>query len=471
MKKALSLVLCIVMLLSALHLTAVLSFADTSADGKYEYLISGGKATIVEYKRKSDTGAFTVPSTIGGYPVTNIEDVCFSQCSLTSVTIPNSVTRVGDIAFEKCAKLTTVNFGSGLKNFGTNVFSETPRLASINVSAANPYFKSVNGVLYSKDGTIIYSYPVAKPDTQFTVPNSVKSIEHYAFDGANNLKTLTVGTGMVAISDLAFIGAFNVETVNILGAVTYIGNNAFGNINKLQSINIPDTVTYIGKEAFQDDNALKSILIPKSVNYIGVDAFEATDPSFLVYCYSGSYAVTYCETYNIEYQLIDSVLTSVVITSPPTKQEYCLGTALDPTGLVVSAVYSNGISRTIPTGYELSALDSSTRGPKSITVSYTDNGVTRSASFGVNVVDHRFVFTGYVPGEEPDCTEGGTAIYTCEVCGEQKHESAAPLGHLPVDDIWDEPTCTGSGMKDVICDRCGELIASNVEGDYRLHAL
>ena len=463
MKKALSLFLCIVMLLGAMHLTAVFSFADTSADGKYEYLISGGKATLVEYKRKSDTGTFTVPSTIGGYPVTNIEDVCFSQCSLTSVTVPNSVTRVGDIAFEKCAKLTTVNLGSGLKEFGTNVFSETPRLASINVSAANPYFKSVNGVLYSKDGTIIYSYPVAKTDTSFTVPNSVKSIEHYAFDGALNLKTLTVGTGMVAISDLAFIGAFNVETVNILGAVTYIGNNAFGNINKLQSINIPDTVTYIGKEAFQDDNALKSVLIPKSVNYIGVDAFEATDPSFLVYCYSGSYAVTYCETYNIEYQLIDSVLSSVVITSPPAKQEYCIGTSLDPTGLVVSAVYSNGISRTIPTGYELSALDSSTRGAKSITVSYTDNGVTRSASFGVNVVDHRFVFTGYAPGEEPDCTAGGTALYTCEVCGEQKRESAAPLGHLPVDDIWDEPSCTDSGMKDVICDRCGEVIETDVQ--------
>ena len=463
MKKALSLFLCIVMLLGTMHLTAVFSFADTSADGKYEYLISGGKATLVEYKRKGDTGSFTVPSTIGGYPVTNIEDVCFSQCSLTTVTIPNSVTRVGDIAFEKCSKLTTVNFGSGLKDFGTNVFSETPRLATINVSSANPYFKSVNGVLYSKDGTVIYSYPVAKSDTQFTVPNSVKKIEHYAFDGAIRLKSLTVGTGMVSIGDLAFIGAFNVETIKILGAVTSIGNNAFGNINKLKSINIPDTVTHIGKEAFQDDNALQSIVIPKSVKSIGVDAFEATSPSFLVYCYSGSYAVTYCEMYNIEYQLIDSVLSNIVITSPPAKTEYCLNTALDTTGLLVNAVFSNGISRTVTGGYKVSALDASTPGTKTITVSYTDNGVTRTAAFYVKVVEHRFTFTAYVPGSEPSCTESGLAVYTCEVCGSKKTQTAAPLGHLPVDDIWEEPTCTESGMKDVICDRCGELIEYDIE--------
>ena len=461
MKKALSWILCIVMLLSVFNLTAVFSHADTSADGKYEYYISGGKVTLVEYKKKSDTGSFTVPDKIGGYPVTNIEDVCFSQCSLSTVTIPNSVVRVGDIAFEKCSKLVTVNFGSGLKDFGTNVFSETPKLMNINVSTANPYFKSVNGVLYSKDGTIIYSYPVAKTDTSFVVPNSVKSVEHYAFDGALNLRTLTVGTGMVAISDLAFIGAFNVETVNILGTVTYIGNNAFGNINKLQNINIPDTVTYIGKEAFQDDNALKSLLIPKSVNYIGVDAFEATDPSFLVYCYSGSYAVTYCETYNIEYQLIDSVLTNLVITAPPAKTEYCKDSQLDTAGLVVSAVYSNGISRTV-SGYELSDFDSSTLGTKSVTVSFTDNGVTRSTSFSVTVSDHHYEFGGYVQGEEPTCTDGGMAEYFCTLCGGRTTAAVEALGHLPVDDIWDEPSCTDSGTKDVICDRCGDILETDV---------
>lgn len=461
MKKAISLVLTLVIILSAVNLSAFVSFAETSTDGKYDYYVSGNNATILKYNIQSDAGSFAVPAKIGSYNVTAIEDFCFSQCSLTSVSVPNSVITVGDCAFEKCSKLTTVTFGAGMKNFGTNVFSETPRLSAINVSASNPYFTSVSGVLYSKDKTVIYSYPVAKTDDSFVVPNTVKSIEHYAFDGANNLKTLTVGTGMTAISDLAFIGASNIESVNILGEVTYIGNNAFGNINKLTSINIPDTVTYIGKEAFQDDNSLKSLLIPSSVNYIGVDAFEATAPDFLVYCYTGSFAVTYCETYNIEYELVDSVLSSIAITSAPVKSEYCLGTELDTSGLIVSAVYSNGISRTV-TGYKLSAFDSSSVGAKAVTVSFTDGGITRSAAFSVSVNDHKWEFSSYVSGSEPTCTEKGLALYTCSVCGGEKTEEVDALGHKPVDDIWEEPTCTESGMKDIVCERCGELIETDI---------
>lgn len=464
-KRLLSLLLAAVMLLSFINLSAFVSSAETSSDGKYDYTVSGGKAVFVKYNKTADTGPYTIPSKIGNYPVTEIEGFAFSECSFSSITIPSSVTVVGDGIFEKCSKLNTVTIGAGVKKFGTNVFSQTPRLASINVSAANSYFKSVDGVMYSKDGSVIYAYPVAKDATSYTVPNNVKSVEHYAFDGANNLKSLTIGTGLTAISDLAFIGATNIEVINILGEVTSIGNNAFGNIHKLSSINIPDTVTYIGKEAFQDDYELKSILIPSSVNYIGVDAFEAapgTRDDFLVYCYSGSYAVTYCETYNIEYELIDSVLSSIVVTSPPTKTTYCLDEELDPSGMIISAVYSNGISRTV-TNYKLSEFDSSTKGVKAITVSFTDGGITRSASFTVTVGEHNWEFTSYVEGSEPTCTQSGLALYTCSICSNTKSEEAQALGHEPVDDLWQPPTCTESGYKDILCNRCEDVIATDVE--------
>ena len=461
MKKTLSFLLAFIMIFSAVNFTAFTSFAETSTDGKYDYYVSGGKATIVKYNKQSDTGAFTVPSRIGSYPVTAIEDFCFSQCALSSITIPNSVLSVGDVAFEKCANLKTVTFGAGMEKFGAHVFSEVPKLESINVSSSNKYFKSVNGVLYSADQSVLYAYPVAKADTSFTVPNSVRNVEAYAFDHAMNLKSLTVGTGLQAISDRAFIGAFNVEKITLLGKVSSIGNNAFGNINKLTSINIPDTVTYIGKEAFQDDNALKSIVIPSSVNYIGVDAFEATDSNFLVYCYSGSYAVSYCETYNIEYELVDSVLSAINVTAAPSQREYCLNTALDTSGMIISAVYSNGISRTV-TGYQIGAYDFSQIGTKEISVSFTDGSITRSNSFTVEVVDHKWENQGAVPGSEPSCTEEGLDLYKCKVCGEEKTEAAAPLGHLIIDDIWEEPSCTEGGMKDVICDRCGEVIETDV---------
>lgn len=463
MKKLISVLLVLVMLLGIINISSVISFAQTSPDGKFDYTVSGTNATFVKYNKIDDTGNYTIPSKIGNYTITEIEGFAFSQCQFTTITIPNSVLIVGDGIFEKCSRLTTVNIGAGVKKFGTNVFSETPRLAKINVSPSNKYFSSDStGIMYSKDETVIYAYPVANESTSFTVPNKVKSIEHYAFDGANNLKTLTVGTGLTSISDLAFIGARNIESINILGAVTSIGNNAFGNINKLKTINIPDTVTYIGKEAFQDDNELKSLLIPASVNYIGVDAFEATASDFLVYCYSGSYAVTYCETYNIEYELIDSVLSSLIITSPPAKTNYCLDEELDPTGLIVSALYSNGISRTV-TGYKLSDFDSSTKGVKAITVSFTDSGITRSASFTVSVGNHNWQFDSYVEGSEPTCEEGGLAKYVCTICSASKTEEVSALGHDPVDDIFMEPDCTNPGYKNVMCSRCYEVLEEDVE--------
>lgn len=461
-KKLISLILVLVMLLGIVNISSVISFAQTSPDGKFDYEVSGSTAIFVKYNKIEDRGNYTIPSKIGNYTVTEIEGFAFSQCSFTSITIPASVTTVGDGIFEKCSNLTTVTIGAGVKKFGTNVFSETPRLAKINVSASNKYFMSDSkGIMYSKDGTVIYAYPVANAATSFTVPNKVKKVEHYAFDGANNLKTLTIGTGLTTIGDLAFIGARNIETINILANATSIGNNAFGNINKLTTISIPDTVTYIGKEAFQDDNSLKSLLIPASVSYIGVDAFEATAEDFLIYCYSDSYAVTYCETYNIEYELVDSVLSSIAITSPPDKTNYCLDEKLDTTGLIVSALYSNGISRTV-TGYQVSDFDSSTKGTKNIEVSYTDRGITRSASFLVSVGNHNWQFDSYVSGSEPTCTEGGLANYVCSICSASKIERVEALGHDPVDDILDEPTCTMEGIKNVICARCEELLEEDV---------
>ena len=466
MKKALSIFLAVIMLISAVNFTAFISFAETSTDGKYDYSVSGGKATFVKFNNQSDTGSFTVPSKIGNYTVTAIEDFCFSQCSLSAITIPNSVVSIGNVAFEKCANLTSVTFGAGMEKFGTHVFSEVPKLASINVSSSNKYFKSVGGVLYNSDMSVLYAYPVAKADTHFTVPNSVKSVEAYAFDRALNLKTITIGTGLQTISDRAFIGAFNVESITILGAVTTIGNNAFGNIRKLTSINIPDTVSYIGKEAFQDNLSLKSIIIPPSVEYIGVDAFERLDTeeseSLLVYCYSNSYAVSYCEKYKLDYELIDSVLSSLAITLQPTKTEYCKNSELDISGMVVSAIYSNGISRTV-TRYDVSEFDSSTIGKKTLTVSFTDGGITCSANFSVDVVEHKWERIGEVSGSEPTCTEEGLDLYRCSVCGEEKTETAAALGHLYIDDVYIDPGCAEIGYKNVICDRCGEVVEEDVE--------
>ena len=103
MKKILSVILTLSVILLSLPLSVVTASAATS--GYYIYSVSNGKAEITDVTT-SISGSVTIPSTLGGYPVTSIGDDAFSWSdSLTSVTIPDSVTSIGSYAFANCERL------------------------------------------------------------------------------------------------------------------------------------------------------------------------------------------------------------------------------------------------------------------------------------------------------------------------------------------------------------------------------
>ena len=109
MKKLLAIVLSLVMLLAAMPtLTIPVSAAS---DGYYTYTVSNGEATITDVD-SSISGNITIPSTLGGYPVTVIGSSAFRICTgLKSITIPDSVTSIGFRAFDGCTGLTSITIG------------------------------------------------------------------------------------------------------------------------------------------------------------------------------------------------------------------------------------------------------------------------------------------------------------------------------------------------------------------------
>ena len=205
--------------------------------------------------------------------VTSIGDNAFSGCALTSITIPDSVTSIGDNAFMNC-DFTSVTIPSGVTSIGGSVFGNCSGLTNINVDFANANYMSSNGILFNKNQTTIVCYPAGKTDTSYSIPDSVNNIGGGAFFTCVNLESVTIPDSVISIGESAFM-ACSLTSVIIPNSVTSIGDYAFMRCNALTNIIIPNGVTCISNYAFFACTSLTSITIPDSVTSIGNMAFNS----------------------------------------------------------------------------------------------------------------------------------------------------------------------------------------------------
>ncbi|MBR5570372.1 MAG: leucine-rich repeat domain-containing protein [Oscillospiraceae bacterium] len=282
-------VLLIAALVVALCLFASPTEANAATEGYYTYEVSNGEATITDVD-SSISGNITIPSTLGGYPVTTIGDYAFYYCTgLTSVIIPDSVTTIGVSAFECSDSLTSVTIPDSVTSIGDYAFDGCTSLRFNTYKSGkylgnnnNPYLLLVD--VESKDittfefpaGTKLISSALRECTelTSLTIPDSVTSIGNFAFEYCTGLTSITIPESVTSIGYYAFYNCTSLTSVTIGDGVTSIGENTFYNCISLSSVTIGNSVTSIGQSAFSCCTSLTSVSIPDSVTSIGKWAFS-----------------------------------------------------------------------------------------------------------------------------------------------------------------------------------------------------
>jgi len=199
-----------------------------------------------------------------------IGDSAFCDCeALESITLPDSLEEIGDSAFSGCKALESIKIPASVTEIVSNAFSWCEALCSIAVASGNEEYKSVDGVLYSKDGKTLLSYPSGKEDESFTVPDGVTKIDDSAFYDCNALESITLPASITKIGKYAFYECNALESIKLPDGVKEIGDSAFRGCEALESIKLPDGVKKIGDSAFYGCEALESITLPASITKIG----------------------------------------------------------------------------------------------------------------------------------------------------------------------------------------------------------
>jgi hypothetical protein len=290
----------------------MVAFADAvEIDGIYYFLSSGDNSAMVTKNPNKYSGSVAIPATVTyegvTFEVKTIKSFSFSQCTdLSSISIPNSVTFIGDKAFYKTTGLTAVHI------------SDVAAWCNITFES-----KESNPLYYAN-----HLYLNNEEIKDLVIPDSVTSIKKYAFFGcslssvhisdlvawcnisfenasSNPLNSaqhlylndeeiidLIIPDSITNIRDYAFNGCCNLTSITIPNSVRRIGINAFKGCTKLTSVSIPNSVYSICKSAFEGCWDLSFVSIGSGVAFIDQYAFANCNSIKHVYCYASDVPTT-----------------------------------------------------------------------------------------------------------------------------------------------------------------------------------
>lgn len=221
-------------------------------------------------------------------PIVIVNNIIIDGSACTgSVTIPESVVCIGDMAFSNCRAMTSVYVPSNVKTIGAGSFSNCTSLKEITME------DGIESIGYQ-------AFYACSALTRVTVPDSVESIGGSAFTICEKLEYVKLPEGLTAISNSMFSSCSALKYVNIPDSVRTIEMRAFGGCTSLTKVVIPEGVKSIGMMAFMQCTDLKTVYVPESVTTIAPMAFSVC-PELVVKGEAGSYAAEYANRNSVNF--------------------------------------------------------------------------------------------------------------------------------------------------------------------------
>lgn len=219
---------------------------------------------VVSIADKALVGNKNITSFTVGENVTSIGDSAFARCAvLEQVILPNGLQHLGESAFQSCKKLKRIDIPDGVEQIRPYTFSWCSALESLTLGSG---IASVGEFAFANCESL----------TAVSLPESLKTVGEYAFSDCTKLEDLELGGSIEQIDAFAFCNCVALSQVDFGNSLLSVGDEAFKGCTNLTTVILPDTCQQIGSEAFRNCSSVSTVVLGKGLTSVGVNAFLDT---------------------------------------------------------------------------------------------------------------------------------------------------------------------------------------------------
>lgn len=365
-------------------------YADSATSG------SCGSEAQWSYDSASETLTISGKGAVSSSP--------FSEIAFKKLIIEEGITQINSRRFLGSSALESVSLPKTITNLGEYAFENCQSLKEILVDDENENFKSTDGVLYTKNMQTLLIYPANRENTVFSIPETVRSFGDYAFDYSQNLENITIPAGLRSMGEYEpfycakSIKNFDVATGNgyyaskdgclyskdlkklikytiagedksvTIDGSTIINDNAFYNSANLEEVVLKNSVSEIGYMAFYNCDKLSKLTIENSECKIN----DILNNSKVTICgYAASTADTYAKRNDLQFsELSEKKVSSIEISEYPKKTVFAIGDKFNCVGLEIKVNYVDGTSAIKGSGFSVKGFASDKVERRTLTVEY-----------------------------------------------------------------------------------------------------